>query len=96
MEGLLNARSHPCNHVHAPSRTHTHVLDPPPSTHPAELYAVVTHKGRSADSGHYMAWVRHGGVGSSKWLVYDDDAVSETDTEYVTMTLKGGGDDHMR
>lgn len=31
----------------------------------------------------------------SKWLVYDDDTVSETDTEYVTTTLKGGGDDHM-
>ena len=43
-----------------------------------------------------MAWVRHGGVGSSTWHVYDDDAVSETDTEYVMMTLKGGGDDHMR
>lgn len=53
----------------------------------------MTHKGRSADSGHYMAWVRRE-AGSSKWLVYDDDAVSETDTDYVTTTLKGGGDDH--
>jgi ubiquitin carboxyl-terminal hydrolase 14 len=26
-----------------------------------ELYAILTHKGRSADSGHYMAWVRHEG-----------------------------------
>jgi hypothetical protein len=59
---------------------------------PAELFAVVTHKGRSADSGHYMAWVRREGA---RWLVFDDDAVSETDTEYVTTTLKGGGDDHM-
>ena len=24
-----------------------------------ELFAIVTHKGRSADSGHYIAWVRH-------------------------------------
>jgi ubiquitin carboxyl-terminal hydrolase 14 len=23
-----------------------------------ELYGVVTHKGRSADAGHYMGWVR--------------------------------------
>ena len=23
-----------------------------------ELFAVVTHKGRSADSGHYVAWIR--------------------------------------
>ncbi|RYG44131.1 hypothetical protein EON67_12115 [archaeon] len=60
----------------------------------AELFAVVTHKGRSADSGHYMAWVR-AKQGSSTWYVFDDDAVSETDTEYVTSRLKGGGDDHM-
>ncbi|DAZ94796.1 TPA: hypothetical protein N0F65_002409 [Lagenidium giganteum] len=26
-----------------------------------ELYAILTHKGRSADSGHYMAWVREKG-----------------------------------
>jgi hypothetical protein len=26
-----------------------------------ELYAILTHKGRSADSGHYMAWVRQEG-----------------------------------
>jgi hypothetical protein len=26
-----------------------------------ELFAVVTHKGRSADSGHYMGWVRNSG-----------------------------------
>ena len=72
-----------------------HNLPPPPipPPAPAELYAVVTHKGRSADSGHYMAWVRTA-AGSTRWLVYDDDAVSETDSEYVTMTLKGGGDDH--
>jgi ubiquitin carboxyl-terminal hydrolase 14 len=24
-----------------------------------ELIAVVTHKGRSADGGHYMGWVHH-------------------------------------
>jgi ubiquitin carboxyl-terminal hydrolase 14 len=28
-----------------------------------ELYGVVTHKGRSADAGHYMGWVRiKGGI----------------------------------
>jgi ubiquitin carboxyl-terminal hydrolase 14 len=26
-----------------------------------ELVAVVTHKGRSADGGHYMGWVHHEG-----------------------------------
>jgi ubiquitin carboxyl-terminal hydrolase 14 len=57
-----------------------------------ELSAIVTHKGRSADSGHYMGWIRQSG---DKWLVFDDDDVSESTTEYVTATLKGGGDDHM-
>lgn len=59
-----------------------------------ELFAVVTHKGRSSDSGHYMAWLRSE-RDHKKWLVFDDDAVSETDTEYVTSRLTGGGDDHM-
>jgi len=84
--------AHVCDPVHPRSSEGHH--HPPPSLPPtAELYAVVTHKGRSADSGHYMAWVRQA-AGSKAWLVYDDDAVSETDSEYVTMTLKGGGDDH--
>lgn len=65
-----------------------------------ELKAIVTHKGRSADSGHYMAWVKDTAAGAdkgqkTKWFVFDDDSVSETDTEYVLSHLKGGGDDHM-
>lgn len=59
-----------------------------------ELNAIVTHKGRSADSGHYMAWVR-AAPGAKEWLVFDDSDVSEADTEYVLTHLKGGGDDHM-
>eukprot|EP01038_Epipyxis_sp_PR26KG_P005030 gene5030-7019_t len=55
-----------------------------------ELYAIVTHKGRSADSGHYIGWVRQS-PGSSYWWCYDDDKVSEKRTEDV-MNLKGGGD----
>lgn len=31
-----------------------------------ELYGLVTHKGRSADGGHYVGWVRQEG---SDWLV---------------------------
>jgi uncharacterized UBP type Zn finger protein len=31
-----------------------------------ELFAIVTHKGRFADGGHYMAWVRQEG---DNWLV---------------------------
>ena len=30
-----------------------------------DLVAVLTHKGRSADSGHYVAWVKQ-----EKWLVH--------------------------
>ena len=55
-----------------------------------ELFAVVTHKGRSADSGHYMGWVRSQG---DKWHVFDDDEVSPCDTEDV-LALRGGGDHH--
>ncbi|GAX15667.1 ubiquitin carboxyl-terminal hydrolase 14 [Fistulifera solaris] len=73
-----------------------------------ELFAVVTHKGRDADGGHYMAWVKadnnsSGGkvekiadtdVDNEDWYVYDDDEVSPCKTEDV-LKLKGGGDWHM-
>lgn len=58
-----------------------------------ELHSVVTHKGRSADSGHYIGWVRQG-PGSNYWWKYDDDVVSEIDTDAI-MKLKGGGDHDM-
>ena len=75
-------------------------LAPMPSTGPGlpaefqgnyELFAIVTHKGRSADGGHYVSFVRQD---SKQWLVFDDETVSETTTEHV-MNLKGGGDEHM-
>lgn len=56
-----------------------------------ELFAILTHKGRSADSGHYMAWVREKG---DDWFCYDDDDVSPCKTEDI-QKLKGGGDWHM-
>lgn len=69
-----------------------------------ELFAVVTHKGRFADGGHYMGWVKDdnsewGNVsGNSEnndgWFVFDDDHVSFCKTEDV-LKLKGGGDWHM-
>jgi ubiquitin carboxyl-terminal hydrolase 14 len=72
-----------------------------------ELFAVVTHKGRDADGGHYMAWVkaeRPAGAAVQKivdtdednedWFVFDDDEVSPCKTEDV-LKLKGGGDWHM-
>lgn len=71
-----------------------------------ELFAVVTHKGRDADGGHYMAWVKAANnsgkvekVANSEednedWFVFDDDEVSPCKTEDV-LKLKGGGDWHM-
>ena len=40
-----------------------------------DLFAIVSHKGRSADSGHYMAWVRRKG---DDWIVFDDESASES------------------
>ncbi|CAB9499872.1 terminal hydrolase 14 [Seminavis robusta] len=70
-----------------------------------ELFAVVTHKGRDADGGHYMSWVKADSQGDAKaiadtdeqnedWFVFDDDEVSPCKTEDV-LKLKGGGDWHM-
>lgn len=56
-----------------------------------ELYAVVTHQGRSADGGHYMGWVRAAGADNDQWHIFDDADVTECKTEDVT-NLKGGGD----
>ncbi|RHY23650.1 hypothetical protein DYB25_006318 [Aphanomyces astaci] len=56
-----------------------------------ELFAVVTHKGRSADSGHYIGWAR---VHDDDWLCFDDDNVTPCKSEDI-QKLKGGGDWHM-
>jgi len=67
-----------------------------------ELFAVVTHKGRDADGGHYMGWVKAENRGEAEkiadtdednedWYVFDDDEVSPCKTEDV-LKLKGGGD----
>jgi ubiquitin carboxyl-terminal hydrolase 14 len=53
---------------------------------------VLTHKGRSADSGHYVAWIRQ--PGKDKWLLFDDDnLIPKTDED--VLALCGGGDWHM-
>ena len=60
-----------------------------------DLVAVLTHKGRSADSGHYVAWARDEKDATRKrWLQYDDDDVIERTSEDV-LALSGGGDWHM-
>ncbi|XP_022721505.1 ubiquitin carboxyl-terminal hydrolase 6-like [Durio zibethinus] len=55
------------------------------------LVAVLTHKGRSADSGHYVAWVKQE---SGKWIEFDDDnPIPQREEDIVK--LSGGGDWHM-
>ncbi|KAJ6963710.1 ubiquitin carboxyl-terminal hydrolase 7-like isoform X2 [Populus alba x Populus x berolinensis] len=56
-----------------------------------DLVAVLTHKGRSADSGHYVAWVKQE---SGKWIEFDDDNPVPQREEDITK-LSGGGDWHM-
>lgn len=55
------------------------------------LVGVVTHKGRSSTSGHYVGWVHKSG---DTWYQYDDDIVSVKKTEDI-LALRGGGDWHM-
>jgi len=53
------------------------------------LQAVLTHKGRSSSSGHYVAWVRQSPSGDA-WLKCDDDQVSPVTAEDI-LKLSGGG-----
>jgi len=53
-----------------------------------QLIGVVTHKGRSAEGGHYIGWVHASG---DDWFKCDDDIVTVVKLEDV-MLLKGGGD----
>lgn len=54
-----------------------------------ELVAVLTHVGRTAESGHYVGWVKQG----KNWFKYDDERVSPIAEEDITK-LEGGGDWH--
>ncbi|KAF9365624.1 Ubiquitin carboxyl-terminal hydrolase 14 [Mortierella sp. NVP85] len=53
-----------------------------------ELAAVLTHIGRSADSGHYIGWTRK--AGTDEWYKYDDDKVTAVTKDQI-MRLEGGG-----
>ena len=55
-----------------------------------ELVSVVTHKGRSADGGHYVGWVHQQG---DTWLCFDDDIVTTVKSDDI-LALRGGGDWH--
>ena len=56
-----------------------------------DLVAALTHKGRSADSGHYVSWVKRD---DGTWTQFDDEKPIPT-TEEEVLKLKGGGDHHM-
>ncbi|KAK4716579.1 hypothetical protein R3W88_014917 [Solanum pinnatisectum] len=56
-----------------------------------DFVAVLTHKGRSANSGHYVVWVKQE---NGKWVQFDDDNPIPQREEDITK-LSGGGDWHM-
>jgi len=56
-----------------------------------ELTGVLTHQGRSADGGHYVAWIKKA---NKTWYKFDDDKVTEIKEDDVKK-LYGGGDWHM-
>ncbi|XP_013393115.1 ubiquitin carboxyl-terminal hydrolase 14-like [Lingula anatina] len=56
-----------------------------------KLRAVLTHRGRSSSSGHYVSWVRR--KDTDEWLMFDDDKVSVVESEDI-LRLSGGGDWH--
>ncbi|GHJ89851.1 hypothetical protein NliqN6_6253 [Naganishia liquefaciens] len=74
--------------------------EPEPGTNWSGLYelsAIVTHKGPSADSGHYIAWTRQEGSdnvvpGEEDWYKFDDDKVSTVKKDKI-QALAGGGED---
>ena len=41
-----------------------------------ELFAIVTHKGRSANGGHYIGWTKKAKF-SDQWYKFDDDEVTK-------------------
>ncbi|KAG6727726.1 hypothetical protein I3843_02G120200 [Carya illinoinensis] len=87
-EGSSNGSGEPsmtASQEGGPSDSETHL------TGIYDLVAVLTHKGRSADSGHYVAWVKQE---SGKWIEYDDDNPIAQREEDITK-LSGGGDWHM-
>eukprot|EP00698_Gefionella_okellyi_P014610 TRINITY_DN4055_c0_g1_i1.p1 TRINITY_DN4055_c0_g1~~TRINITY_DN4055_c0_g1_i1.p1 ORF type:complete len:387 (+),score=81.30 TRINITY_DN4055_c0_g1_i1:378-1538(+) len=55
-----------------------------------ELFAVLTHHGREAGSGHYIAWVKER---EDRWLKFDDDNVTPQNEQQI-LALSGGGDWH--
>jgi len=62
-----------------------------------ELVAIVSHKGRTADGGHYVGWVKHKSadgkdVKEDQWILFDDETASLTDWKQLVgyTDLQGG------
>lgn len=55
-----------------------------------ELCGVISHKGRSADGGHYVYW----GKKADQWLIFDDQHVAAVSEEDV-LRLRGVGEAHI-
>ncbi|XP_054152893.1 ubiquitin carboxyl-terminal hydrolase 14-like [Oppia nitens] len=55
-----------------------------------DLQAVLTHKGRSSSSGHYVGWIRRK---PDEWFKCDDDVVTLVNSDEI-LKLSGGGDWH--
>jgi ubiquitin carboxyl-terminal hydrolase 14 len=53
-----------------------------------QLIALLTHQGRSSESGHYIGWVHKK---DDVWIKYDDDKISYVNIADI-LELKGGGD----
>ena len=56
-----------------------------------DLIAVLTHKGRSSNSGHYVGWCKS--AKTNQWMMFDDDTVTQV-TDDDILKLSGGGDWH--
>lgn len=56
-----------------------------------ELTAVLTHKGRSSNSGHYVGWSKN--QKTDQWYMFDDEDVTPMSEEDI-LKLSGGGDWH--
>lgn len=56
-----------------------------------ELTAVLTHKGRSSNSGHYVGWSKN--QKTNQWYMFDDEDVTPMQEEDI-LKLSGGGDWH--
>mmetsp|Transcript_14926 Transcript_14926/g.21080 ORF Transcript_14926/g.21080 Transcript_14926/m.21080 type:complete len:487 (-) Transcript_14926:107-1567(-) len=74
------------------------------STGKYELIGIVTHQGRTGDSGHYIGWTRSKAASQiegekkeapAEWSKFDDDKVTTQQTDEQALNLCGGGDWHM-